>query len=176
MKYKRLILMTIVLCTFNGLFAQSKKEEKKAKKEKEYQEMVKLVESKKLEFEATWANAQGGARINLIGNPNHIRIKGDSAFVYLPFFGVRTGGVAGYGGGEGGIKIENKIENLKIEYDDKKQRIKIHFRSSDVIERHDFYMTVFGGGNTNVNVTSSSRSTISYDGITKELLEKKKEE
>jgi hypothetical protein len=158
------IIIALFFCS-NFICGQSKKEEKKILKEKEYQEMKDLISTKKIEFEADWATAQQGARINLIGNGNHLRIIGDSVFAFLPYFGVRTGGGGAYGNG-GGIKIENVLSDLKIEYEDKKQRVTMKFSASDGSERINFYMTLFGGGNTSLSASSNSRSNISYDGKT----------
>lgn len=147
----------------NSVSSQSKKEKKEQEQEKRYKELVALVDEERIEFEAEWASAQYGARINLIGNSNHVRIIGDSISVYMPYFGVRTGGGGAYGG-SGGIKVENKIENLKIDYNDKKRKITLTFKASDETEKIEFYMTIFAGGNTSLTVLSSSRSSISYDG------------
>ena len=158
----------------NSVSSQSKKEKKEQEQEKRYKEMAALVEKREIEFEAEWASAQQGARINLIGNPNHVRIIGDSISVYLPYFGVRTGGGGAYGGG-GGIKIENKIEDLEIEYDDKKRKINLKFKAFDGTENVEFYMSIFAGGNTNINAFSNTRSNISYDGRS-ELYKKEEKE
>lgn len=173
MKKYGLLIVTFMFVSFN--FAQTKKEKKQQEKQEKYEEMISIVKEKKIEFEAEWALAQQGARINLIGNPNHVRIIGDSISVYLPYFGVRTGGGGAYGG-SGGIKIENKIEDLEIEYDDKKRKINLKFNAFDGSERVEFYMNIFGGGNTNINAFSNTRSNISYDGRSELYKKDEKEE
>jgi len=174
MKKRVFIVLFLGLC-FLSTSAQSKKEKREALKEKEYQEAKKLIESKKIEFEADWALAQLGARINLIGNPNYLRIKGDSLFAFLPYFGVRTGGGGGYGD-SGGIEVSDIMKNYKVEYDSDKRRIILEFSAKGKQESIDFYMTVFGGGSSTVSVRSTTRSSISYDGKTMVLKEDKEKE
>ena len=173
MKKKMLVLFFCV--SISGISGQTKKEKKQKEKQEKYEEMISIVKERKIEFEAEWALSQQGARINLIGNPNHVRIIGDSISVYLPYFGVRTGGGGAYGG-SGGIKIENKIEDLEIEYDDKKRKINLKFNAFDGSERVEFYMNIFGGGNTNINAFSNTRSNISYDGLSELYKKEEKEE
>ena len=167
-------LLIVVLLFVNLNFGQTKKEKKQQEKQEKYEEMISIVKDRKIEFEAEWALAQQGARINLIGNPNHVRVIGDSISVFLPYFGVRTGGGGAYGG-SGGIKIENRIVELEIEFDDKKRKINLKFNAFDGTEKVEFYMSIFGGGNTNINAFSNTRSNISYDGSS-ELYEKEEKD
>lgn len=134
--------------------------------------MKDLIDTKNIEFQADWALAQQGARVNLIGNGNYLRISGDSISTFLPYFGVRTGGGGAYGNG-GGIKIENVLTDVEIKYNDKNQRITMQFSVSNGYEKIEFYMTLYGGGNTSVNASSSSRSNISYDGKTIKYVKEK---
>ncbi len=169
MNKKSIIILFVFLLSFSYIQGQTKKEKKKALREEGYQKAKELVNSKKIDFEADWALAQRGTRINLIGNSNYLRIKGDSVFTYLPYFGVRTGGAYGDGGG---IKIQNVLKNLKIDFDDDKQRVRLKFNASDSFENIDFVMTIFSNGNTSITAYSNTRSSISYDGEAVELVEK----
>lgn len=168
-------LVVVFILVSSVVFAQSKKENKKIKKEKEYQEMKLLIEAKKLEFVGDWASPQNGQRINLIGNYNYLRIIGDSLFTYMPYYGVRTAGGGAYSN-SGGIKINNIMTKYEVEYNDKKQKIQLKFSASDDYETIEFFMTLYGGGSSNINVNSNSRSFISYDGKTVEYVKEEEEE
>lgn len=135
-----------------------------------FDELEQLVQKRHFEVENQWAMPLGGSRIDLIGNTNFIRFKGDSVKLFLPYFGVRhTGG--GYGD-EGGIKYEGVAEDLKVENDQNQKKIVLKFSGEQGSEDLDFYVTLFPNGNTNTSVTSSQRATISYQGHVSALPEK----
>lgn len=128
-----------------------------------------LIDSKSYEIENNWLNPAGGAQINLIGNPNHIRIiNNDSVSIYLPYFGVRRRGYAF--NGQAGIKTDAKLKSYKITKDTTKKRIQINFETtSDNTESLKFNLNIYGNGNVITNVTSTDRDFISYQGIIQEL-------
>lgn len=167
-----------IFCLFTiSVIGQSKKERKaqeEAKELQDYQETQELISSKNYEFEGSWARSQRGMRIDLIGNPNYIRIKNDSVFAYLPFFGERFSG-GGYDG-SGAIEVGASLKNYKVKFNDKKQRIEIEFSASNGTESFDFNLTVFGSKNGNVYVSSSQRSSMNYDGSYSEIKEEVSEE
>lgn len=155
-------------------FAQSKKEKKAAESAKKYQEMLKLIESKDYEFEAEWANPQSGRNINLTTNPNFFRIIKDSANIFLPYFGRSFSGGAAMTG-EGGIVFNGTMEGYEMSVNEKKQKIMVQFRGKTKTETYTFNLTIFGGGNTMINVNSNYRSVIKYDGRTQKPKPKAKE-
>ena len=132
-------------------------------------EVKSLVESRHFEIENQWANPLGGSQINLIGNINYIRFKGDSVEVYLPYFGVRHSG-GGYGT-EGGIKFEGPLENLIISENLSKKNISLEFQGKQGNESLDFNISLYSNGNSTTSVNSSQRSSISYRGTFRELKE-----
>jgi hypothetical protein len=77
-----------------------------------FEELREFVNNSEFEIQSEWAMPLGQNQINLIGNPNFIRFKGDSVNLFLPYFGVRHAG-GGYGG-EGGIKYEGVAKDLQI--------------------------------------------------------------
>lgn len=132
-----------------------------------YEELRQLIDSRQFQIEQDWAHPLGGGRINLIGNPNFIRFKGDSAEVFQPYFGVRrTGG--GYGD-PGGLEFEGVPKNLRIEKDDARQRIVIKFEGNEGTENLEFHIILFANGNTSTNVNTSQRDPISYQGNIRKL-------
>ncbi len=161
----RMLIFSISLLLSMGVVGQSKQEKKAQKKAlelKAYQDTRALIETTQYTFESDWATANRGRRINLIGNSNYLRIQNDSVYAYLPFFGERYSG-GGYGD-SGPIEIAELIENYKVELCEKKNRIDIKFSSKNQTERFEIQLTIFGGNNGTVYVSSNQRSRMNYDG------------
>lgn len=170
---KRTVILITVCILMNSLvFSQSKKELKKEQEEKEYQKVLTLIEGRNFEFEADWATAQGGRRVNLISNPNFLKIKNDSAIIYLPYFGTLTSAASAMTS-DGGIIFSGPVENYEMTHNDKKKKISLKFITTTKDDSYIFYVTVFREGNTLVNMNSNFRSAIKYDGKTGELRVKK---
>lgn len=146
-------------------FAQSKKEKKAAESAKKYQEMLALIESKEYEFQADFATPQSGNRINLVTNPNFMKINKDSANIFLPYFGRSFSGGASMTG-EGGIVFNGIMDDYELTVNEKKQKIMVQFRGKTKSESYVFNLTIFGGGNTLINLNSNYRSVIKYEGRT----------
>ncbi|NJW53360.1 DUF4251 domain-containing protein [Salinimicrobium oceani] len=128
----------------------------------EYQQMLEQVKDLEFEIENQWANPTKYGRVNLIGNPNHIKFENDSVDIFLPFVGERHAG-GGYGG-EAAIKYEGIPQDLKIEERPGKNQAVITFKGNHKGEYMDFRIAVFQNGNTSTSVTSSQRDQIDYDG------------
>lgn len=172
MMKKSIIIILVCMLTNTIVLGQSKKSIKKEQEQKEYQEMKAFIEGQKFEFEADWATSQSGRRVNLISNPNFLRIKNDSAQIYLPYFGTLTSGVAAMNN-DGGVEFDGLIENYEMTVDDKKQKISIKFNATTKNDTFNFYLTIFRAGNTLINLNSNFRSAIKYDGNIREIKTKK---
>lgn len=140
-----------------------------------FEELKGLVNTGEYMIENQWALPLNGSMIDLIGNPNHIRVEADSVDIYLPYFGVRHSG-GDYGGRDGGIKYEGPSENLTIKEDTGKERINIEFNVAKDNESYKFMITLFANGNVNTSVNSSARNSISYRGKIKSLPKSREEE
>lgn len=136
----------------------------------DFDELKALVDAREFEIENEWAMPLGRGNMNLIGNPNHIRLKGDSVDIFLPYFGVRHSG-GNYGGREGGIIYEGPAEDFNVEAKEEKNRIVVKFQGRHDNENLQFIITLFPGGNAYTSVNSSQRSNISYRGDVKALPE-----
>ncbi len=101
--------------------------------------------------------------IDLIGNPNYVKILGDSVSVYLPYFGERQMG-GGYSNNDVGIKYDGKPETYSASYDEKQNRylIKMEFRQRT--ETFQCYITLFPSLRTDININSTHRFSIRYAG------------
>ena len=166
---KKTILIVFVCMLMNTIvFSQTKKELKKEKEQKEYQDMTTLISGQNYEFEADWATSQSGRRVNLVSNLNFLRIKNDSAQIYLPYFGTLTSGAAAMTN-DGGVEFSGLIENYELTVDDKKKKISVKFNATTKNDTFIFYLTIFKTGNTLINLNSNFRSAIKYDGKTREI-------
>lgn len=169
---KKVFFAILLIACIIPVLAQSKKELKEQKGAEDYAKMKELVNSKTYIFQADWASTQNGKRINLMSNPNFLKIDQENAIADLPYFGVSQSPSIGMNSG-GGIAFEGLINNYKVEYNDKKQKGIIKFNALNKTEHFDIILTVFKNGNASLNVMSNSRNGISYDGKVKEI---KKEE
>ena len=138
---------------------------------KDFQKLSELINNREFEIENEWLLPLSGPMINLIGNPNHIRFKGDSVDVFLPFFGVRQSG-GGYGR-DGGITYKGIAKNLNIVEDSAKNNILLNFEGNEGSENLEFYITLYPGGSARTSVNSSQRQAISYRGNVKALPKEK---
>lgn len=109
-------------------------------------------------------------RIDLIGNSNYLRVKGDSVYVSLPYFGERQIG-GRYGDSDVGIKVEGVPREYQVEKDEKKNSYRIEFRIKDEIESLQFFLTLFPSGKADINVNSTHRTSIRYSGTAKPMAE-----
>lgn len=172
---KNLIInIFFLLAIISYVLSQTKEEKKQLKAEQEVKESkitTELINSGSFQFEATWATTQKGRRINLIGNPNYLKLNNNEADVDLPFFGEAFSGSIGISG-DGGIVFKGTPENYKTDFNDKKQKHTIEFKGKGKNDTYDFSLTVFKNGNANLTVNSNNRSSISYDGKILELEKK----
>ncbi len=170
---KTLLLFTLFILFTNLVEAQTKEEKKQLKKEaaeKEYKATKDLINSGAYTFIADWATAQQGGRINLLSNPNHLKIDNGNTDAYLPYFGVGHSASVGFGGNSG-IEFKSAPENYKIDFNDQKQKITIKFTANNKTESFDIILVVQKGRTANLSISSSARGSISYDGKVS-LLEK----
>lgn len=128
-----------------------------------FRSLTEYISSRNFEIENEWAIPIRGNRINLIDNPNHIKVRGDSVEIYLPYFGVRHIG-GGYGQREGGIVFEGLAENLEVVEDPDNRNVVLKFQGEQGNEDLQFFITIFPNGRTNTTVSSSQRDAITYRG------------
>lgn len=167
MQIIRNFLLFVVLVSATS-WAQTKQEKKemKAREEAEQFEAIKeLIDSGTYEFYADWANSFQGRRINLITNPNHLKMNQKEASIYLPYFGVAHNSSPAYSN-MGAMEFEGTVENYKISVNEKKKQTTVSFRCKAKREVIDFTLTVFPDGNSRLNANSSVRTGMNYDGRT----------
>lgn len=126
------------------------------------QRITEKVENRDFTIEVTQANPMRGKNIHLSYGYD-LRIKNDSAFAYLPYFGVVRS--APYGG-DGGIKFETEMQNFQITQ--VKDGWNIRFKARDRGNDYDFLLNVFKNGSSTISVNSQYRDPISFYGNVRE--------
>ncbi|MDH7445549.1 DUF4251 domain-containing protein [Aquimarina sp. 2201CG14-23] len=166
------IVLIIMICLggIGTMQSQTRAERKQQKEEKaniDYSAAKTLIESGTYSFEAIWANPSGGTRFSLIGNPNYLRVDNNNAAGFFPYFGVLHS-LTNYGRTSAGIEFDSSIENYKVDFNDKKRKITVKFRSRNKSEWFDVIVKVYANSSAFVSITGSNRNNMSYDGqITK---------
>ncbi|GAB7256464.1 DUF4251 domain-containing protein [Polaribacter sp. OB-PA-B3] len=111
--------------------------------------------------------------INLSGNANFFRIKNDGVHVDLPFYGQQQLS-RGYNA-DAGIKFDGKPQAEKKYFDNKKGAYILKYTLNAKDEGYNATLTLYPNGNCSLNVNSSHRSTIYYNGNWKVLTENNNE-
>lgn len=119
------------------------------------------LEQEGLAIEFDWAQPASGGQINLLTTSNSLDIKGDTITAYLPYYGVRR--MANFGD-DGGIKFTSIAEEKVIVRNEKKGALEVTFNVSSEREDYNFALQLFGNGKCLLNVTSSKRDFIQYQG------------
>ncbi|WP_339627358.1 DUF4251 domain-containing protein [uncultured Maribacter sp.] len=144
-----------------------------------------LISSRSFEFTADWASpmvtqsmnsiANSGlippgstiSRINLAGNPNYLKVFGDSVSANLPYYGERQFG-GGYGSATG-IEFNGIPEDYEQTFDTDKGKYTISFNISDKSDRYYVMMAIFPSKSTTVAVSLNNRNSIRYEGAIEAL-------
>ena len=167
MKNLRNCLLLFVLLTATS-FGQTKKEKKEMKAQeeaKQFEATKELIDSGTFEFYADWANSFQGRRINLVTNPNHLKMNQKEASIYLPYFGVAHNSSPAYSN-MGAMEFQGTVEDYAIKVNEKKKQVIISFRAKAKREVIDLSLTVFPDGNSRLTANSSVRTGMNYDGRT----------
>ncbi|WP_189663025.1 DUF4251 domain-containing protein [Polaribacter sp. IC073] len=149
----------------------------------EINNLIGTVASKNIEATFNWAQPTGlsnvrgfnkllppgssANNINLIGNANFFRIKNDSIHIDLPYYGEQQMST-GYTSGSG-IKFEGKASETSKVYNERKGAYIIAYSVQAKDENYEIMLTLYANNKSNLNVNSSHRSNISYNGDWKEL-------
>ncbi len=167
MKESKRILALLLLLSISlvgtGQTKKEKKELKAQQEEEQFAGMKNHIESGTYEFNADWANSFQGKRVNLVTNPNYLRLDQDKARIYLPYFGVAHNSAPAYSN-MGAMEFEGSVDNYKVKINDKKKQVVVTFRCRAEKEVIDFTLSVFPDGNARLNANSNVRTSVNYDG------------
>jgi hypothetical protein len=171
MKNLCLIVILISCIQLSSIAQNSKKEAKELKKEEQYQELLKLVDSQQYAFQGSKANPQQGRQIDLTTRNNFLRIKNGNAHADMPYFGRAYSG--GYSTSDGGVKFDGPMENYEETKNDKKRRVTIKFKVKGIDDTFSCTLNISGINSASLSVISNKRQSISYTGAISELQEEK---
>ena len=137
------------------------------------------VENKKIQFEATSANAIGLANvsginnlmpmgsnqsnISLIGNSNYFIIDNDSIKMDMPYFG-RQDVAKVYNGNDVGFQFDGKFSKYSQKFDEKKGQYTLNFSLNLKSENLNATLYLYSNNKARLDVNSSIRSAIFYSG------------
>ncbi|GAA4271524.1 DUF4251 domain-containing protein [Aquimarina gracilis] len=175
MKIKAIIF--IVCCAFISCNSSKNPAEEAAK----MQVLDQLMAQNDFQIESNWAHplvsnsitsiansrllppgSTAGA-IDIFGNPNYLRVMGDSISMYLPYYGERQL-AATYNNTIIAIKYDGKPDNIKIEKNEKKQTYELQFIAKGDRETYRVFIKLTPNLTSMISVNSSHRTPISYKG------------
>ena len=107
-------------------------------------------------------------RISLASNDNYLRIKGDSVFAKLPYFGERQMNV-GYNGSDATVLIDALLEDYKAEFDTESNTQHISFSTKSENEILSFNVVLFPNLSSSINMNGQTRFPIRYSGYVTKL-------
>ena len=123
--------------------------------------ITRKVESKDITVTVHYANPLRMKQI-ILTSEYDLRLKNDSAFAYLPYFGVAYS--APYGSSEGGIKFAEPMNDYAITPNKKSNGWDIHFKIRSKEDVYEIFMNIFNNGSSLFSVTSQKRDMISFSG------------
>lgn len=128
-------------------------------------EINRKVESKDFTIAVNYANPLRMKPVYLTSEYD-LRIKNDSAFAYLPYYGVAY--TAPYNSTEGGIKFAEPMSEYKIIPHKKADGWDIRFRVKSKLTVYDFSLTIFNNGSSSISVSSYEKDRINFIGEVKQ--------
>ncbi len=90
----------------------------------------------------------------------NVRVKGDSIYSYLPYFGRAY--QLPYGGGKG-LNFSCPIQSSKI-HRDGKGKIRATFYARNDEDRYIYTFDIYGNGNFDLNIRADERDQINFTG------------
>jgi len=127
-------------------------------------EITRKVEAKDFTVVVNYANPLRMQPVYLTSDYD-LRIKNDSVFAYLPYFGVAH--TAPFNSSEGGIKFATVMTNYKITPHKKSNGWDIKFRVKTTGSVYDIRLDVFNTGSSTITVNSYERDAITFNGEVK---------
>lgn len=113
------------------------------------------------------APGDNATQINIQGNSSYLKFEGDTVSADLPYFGERQ-----FGGGydnDTGIKFEGIPKDLEIENVEDKNLYIIDFDINQDTENYQITLRLYPNLKALININSSQRFPIRYDGTIKAI-------
>lgn len=90
------------------------------------------------------------------------KLKGDSAFAYLPYYGVAHS--APFGSSEGGIRFAEPVTDYNYSSNSKKRNHNFTFKVKSGSNNYQVNIEIFENGSSTVNINSFDRDAITFYG------------
>jgi hypothetical protein len=165
---KNIMLIFLLLVLSFSAYAQqeqkTRKEAREEKKERIESRVDSMITAKDYIFMARSAHPMSMPVVYLTSEYD-VKVKGDSVFVYLPYYGRAY--QADYMSTEGGIKLETSYNEYSFEKDD--NGYEISFEAESDADKYTFNLSVSVSGYASLHVSSYNRQSISFNGIIKGL-------
>jgi len=152
----KIFITTLCLISAAFVFGQNKQP---GKADITAMEVESKIRSNSYEIKVNRVNPMSG-KSRYLTSDYSVRISGDSAYVYLPYFGRAYSTPMN---GDGGIKTSTAMDNYKVDYK-KGKSWSINFRAKGADDTYRFSISVWTSGKASVNVTCNNRQPISYWG------------
>lgn len=152
---KCMLLGMIFIIAASPATAQSRSE-KKAQTERAVKQ---AIDSKNFVIDVDYMQPMKGNSRPLTSNYS-LKVKNDSVFSYLPYFGVAYS--APYGGGKGLI-FNAPVSEYQTEYL-KKGKVRISFDTRNEEDYYQYRLTIFPNGSTSISVQPNRKQAISFTG------------
>lgn len=162
-----------------------------------YEALKTLVAAKNLHIDSNKASALGSVAfsqvantgilgpgnsatwIDITTNSNYLNIKGDTISAFLPFFGEQHFGGGYPGSNHEGIEFNSSPEEYQVTENDAKHSINIQFKIDDqyrTSEHYKVYITLFPNHRSDIQFSSSNRSSMGFTGDVEALKEESKKQ
>jgi len=128
--------------------------------EQDVAEVKQMIDSKDYTILANMAHPTGGGKTISLSSMYSLKVKNDSVYSHLPYYG-RAYSVP-YGGGDG-LRFDAPINDYTINYN-RKGTAEIRFNARTNEDRYEFFIEVFRGGSSRINVVMQNRQSISFTG------------
>ncbi|MFA5301367.1 MAG: DUF4251 domain-containing protein [Bacteroidales bacterium] len=160
---KRLVILSLVLLFFasESMEAQTRKEEKAARKAAQEQQVCDLVDSGSFAISFDRANPTRGMSRTL--SPDYeMKFENNRVTTYLPYFG--TAHTAPMDPTKLAIELTDQEIDVKTEKDPKKGYSVTFSAKTQTNENITFYLKITYSGMATLSINSSTREPISYLG------------
>ena len=125
------------------------------------QQNTNKIENKDFTIKVNYAIPMRMKQISLTSD-YEIRVKNDSSFAFLPYFGVAH--IAPMNPAEGGIKFEEKMSEFKILPNKKNDGWDISFKVNTTENNYQIYLSLYNNGNSIITINSYKRDAITFYG------------
>jgi hypothetical protein len=162
-----LVVTVLGSCTLNAQVKNDEADKKVIQDLRTAFVLEKMLKDKRYIFRAqTYSASSVGVR-QLIPNEYDIQIKKDSVIVSLPYFGQSYSAQASRVDGSGIKMTSTKFDYSAVEKKDGKWLVSIKPKDSREVQL--LFLTIFTNGTTMLQVTSTNREAITYNGYVMSL-------